>query len=108
MHSCALAEPGRILLLKEDIGRHNAMDRILGNCLLEDIHRENTLLLTSGRASSDMVFKVGRGGIPLLVSRSAPTDLAIQIAERAGITLVGYARGRQMNIYAHPERVEED
>ena len=107
VHSCALAEPDRIVLFKEDIGRHNAVDRILGTCLLKDIPLEDKILLTSGRASSEMVFKASRGRVPILVSRSAPTDLAIQIAEQAGITLVGYARGRRMNIYAHPERIEE-
>ena len=125
VHSCALAEVdgagdvaslakaasltkgGRIILMKDDIGRHNAMDRILGTCLLEGISLEDKIILTSGRASSEIVFKAGRGRVPILVSRSAPTDLAIRIAEQAGITLVGYARGRRMNIYAHPERIEE-
>jgi len=124
VHSCALAEVdgagdvaslakaasltkgGRIILMKEDIGRHNAMDRILGTCLLEGISLEDKIILTSGRASSEIVFKAGRGRVPILVSRSAPTDLAIQIAEQAGITLVGYARGRRMNVYAHPERID--
>jgi len=107
VHSCALAEGDRIVLMKDDIGRHNAMDRILGTCLLEDIPLEDKIILTSGRASSEIVFKAGRGRVPILVSRSAPTDLAIRIAEQAGITLVGYARGKRMNIYAHPERIEE-
>lgn len=105
MHTCALAEPDRMVLFKEDIGRHNAVDRILGTCFLEGIPLENKIILTSGRASSEIVFKAARGRIPILVSRSAATDLAIRIAEQAGITLVGYARGRRMNIYAHPERI---
>lgn len=105
MHTCALAEPDRMVLFKEDIGRHNAVDRILGTCFLEGIPLENKIILTSGRASSEIVFKAARGRISILVSRSAATDLAIRIAEQAGITLVGYARGRRMNIYAHPERI---
>jgi FdhD protein len=106
VHSCALAQGDRIVLMKEDIGRHNAMDRILGMCLLEDIPLEDKIMLTSGRASSEIVFKAGRGRIPILVSRSAPTDLAIRIAEQAGITLVGFVRGRRMNVYAHSERID--
>ena len=118
VHSCALAEVdgaddlawstrgGQIILMKEDIGRHNAMDRILGTCLLEDIPLEDKIMLTSGRASSEIVFKAGRGRVPILVSRSAPTDLAIRIAEQAGITLVGFVRGRRMNVYAHSERID--
>ena len=118
VHSCALAEGdgaddvasptkgGQIILMKEDIGRHNAMDRILGTCLLEDIPLEDKIMLTSGRASSEIVFKAGRGRVPILVSRSAPTDLAIRIAEQTGITLVGFVRGRRMNVYAHSERID--
>ncbi|MCK5328107.1 MAG: formate dehydrogenase accessory sulfurtransferase FdhD, partial [Candidatus Latescibacteria bacterium] len=98
----------RIVLMKEDIGRHNAMDRILGACLLEDIALEDKMMLTSGRTSSEIVFKAGRGRISILVSRSAPTDLAIRIAEQAGITLIGFVRGKRMNIYAHPERIERN
>ena len=108
VHSCALAQGDRIVLMKEDIGRHNAMDRILGTCLLEDVPLEDKMMLTSGRVSSEIVFKAGRGRIPVLVSRSAPTDLAIRIAEQAGITLVGFVRGRRMNVYAHSERIEMD
>ena len=108
VHSCALAQEDRIVLMKEDIGRHNAMDRILGACLLEDIALEDKMMLTSGRTSSEIVFKAGRGRISILVSRSAPTDLAIRIAEQAGITLIGFVRGKRMNIYAHPERIERN
>ncbi|MFH1009597.1 MAG: formate dehydrogenase accessory sulfurtransferase FdhD [Candidatus Latescibacterota bacterium] len=106
VHSCALADGDRIVLLKEDIGRHSAMDRVLGTCFLEDIPLEGKILLTSGRTSSEIVFKAGRGKFPILVSRSAPTDLAIQIAKETGIALVGFARGTRMNVYSHSERIQ--
>ena len=106
VHSCALAQEDRIVLMKEDIGRHNAMDRVLGTCFLENIPLEDKMILTSGRVSSEIVFKAGRGRVPVLVSRGAPTDLAIRIADQAGITLVGFVRGRRMNVYAHSERID--
>ncbi len=92
-------------MMEEDIGRHNAVDRILGRCLLNQVPIEQAALLTTGRLSSEMVVKTARLGIPILASRSAPTSLAIGLAARLGITLVGYIRGTGMNVYTAPERI---
>lgn len=104
-HNAALAQADRLLVSREDIGRHNAVDMIVGFALREGLDLSDKVLLTTGRASSEIVLKAARVGIPLLVSRSASTDLAVEIAERVGMTLVGYVRGDKMIVYTHPERV---
>lgn len=104
-HSVALYQETSRLLLEEDVGRHNAVDRILGRCLLEALPVERSCLLTTGRLSSEMVVKTSRLGIPILASRSAPTSLAVSLADRLRITLLGQVRGERMNAYTHPERV---
>jgi FdhD protein len=104
-HSVALyAENGRIHL-EEDIGRHNAVDRILGKCVLEGTSVDRAVLLATGRLSSEIVIKAARLGIPVLVSRSAPTALALRLGERLAMTLVGYVRGGSMNVYTHAQRI---
>lgn len=105
VHSAALADSERMLFYSEDIGRHNAVDKIVGRCLLERIPLENKILLTSGRLSSEIVIKGAKIGFPIIVSRSAPTTLSVELAEELGITLVGFARGRRLNIYTHPHRI---
>ena len=104
-HSAALADKERILLFKEDIGRHNAVDKVLGEVLFKRISMEDKVLILSGRISSDILLKSARGKINLIVSRSAPTSLAIELALKLGITIVGFARGKRMNIYTYPARV---
>jgi FdhD protein len=106
-HSSALASKEKILLFKEDIGRHNAVDKILGECLLKKIPPQDKLLLTSGRISSDILLKAHRAKINLIVSRSAVTSLAVDLAQKLGITLIGFARGKRMNIYTYQMRVSE-
>ena len=104
-HSVALCtEKGR-LLLAQDIGRHNALDRIMGACLLEDIPTENTVVLTTGRLSSDMVVKAARAGIPVLASRSSTTTLAVALANRLNMTILGCMRSGGMDVYTHPDRI---
>ncbi|MFH0931677.1 MAG: formate dehydrogenase accessory sulfurtransferase FdhD, partial [Candidatus Zixiibacteriota bacterium] len=104
-HSAALADKEKILLFKEDIGRHNAVDKILGESLIENIPWQDKLLISSGRVSSDILLKAGRAKINLIISRSAPTSLALELAQRLGITVIGFARGKRMNIYTYPMRV---
>jgi FdhD protein len=96
---------GRAITLAEDIGRHNAMDKAIGYCLLRGIPLHDKVLLTSGRASYEMATKAVRVGIPIVASVSAPTSLAVQLAEERGLTLIGYLRGGRMNVYTHPERI---
>ncbi len=106
VHDAALFDSeGHLLWLSEDIGRHNAVDKVLGHCLLRHISLRDRVLLCSGRLSYEMVSKAVRMRLPLLASISAPTTLAIELADRLGVTLVGYLRGSRMTIYTHPERV---
>lgn len=106
VHDAALFDrEGRLLALAEDVGRHNAVDKALGHCLLEHIPLEDPILLCSGRLSYEMVLKAVRMRLPILASISAPTSLGIELADRYGITLVAYVRGRRMTVYTHPERI---
>ncbi len=104
-HSAALTDGERILAFAEDIGRHNAVDKVIGYCLLENISFEGKIMLASGRLSSEIVGKCAVSRVPILVSRAAPTSLAIDIAEAAGITVVGFVRGDRMNVYTAKERI---
>ena len=105
VHSAALCNAGSIIVFSEDIGRHNAIDKIFGQCLLEDMPTEGHLILTSGRVSSEILLKVARRNVPMLVSKAAPTDMGIKLANDLRITLIGFARGKKMNIYANEQRV---
>ena len=105
VHSAALADKENILAFAEDIGRHNAVDKVTGYCILENISFQGRMLLASGRISSDIVLKSARNRIPVIVSRAAPTSLAVEIAETTGITLVGFMRGERMNVYSEKQRV---
>ncbi len=105
VHSAALCRPPEFLAVREDIGRHNAVDKVLGRCALDGVSIRDTLLITSGRISSEMVVKAARGNIPIIVSKSAPTALAVSLAKDFGVTIVGFARGARMNIYSVPQRV---
>jgi len=93
--------------MAEDIGRHNAMDKAIGHCLLERIDLSRVLVLMTSRISSGLALKCSRARIPILASRGAPTSLAIEIADAAGTTLIGFVRGERMNIYTHPERIAD-
>jgi len=105
VHSAALCDREEILLFREDIGRHNAVDKIFGHCLLEGIPLADRIILITGRVSSEILFKVAKRRIPVLVSRSAPMDLAVQLARELGMTLLGAVRGERMNIYSGEERI---
>jgi FdhD protein len=107
VHSAALCNTEGILVFSEDIGRHNAIDKILGECLLKGITTDNRLVITSGRVSSEILLKVARRNVPILISKSAPTDLGVKLADDLGVTLVGFARGKRMNVYTNGWRVTE-
>ncbi len=105
VHSAALCEGPHIILFHEDIGRHNAIDKIFGECLLKSISVSDHTLVTSGRISSEVLLKTARRNVPVLISRSAPTNLAVRLAQDTGVTLIGFVRGERMNIYANGWRV---
>ena len=107
VHAAALFEvDGSLITLQEDIGRHNAIDKAIGYCLLRGIALRDRILVGTGRASHDMITKSLRAGIPLIISISAATALGVQIAEDRGATLIGYLRGGRMSVYTHPWRIE--
>ncbi len=105
VHNAALVQGEQILIFREDIGRHNTLDKIYGQCFLEGIPIQNKMIIFSGRVSSEILLKVAKMGVPILISRSAPTDLALKLAEELRITVIGFARGSRLNIYTHPDRV---
>ena len=105
VHTSALSDGGKILLSAEDIGRHNTLDKIAGLCLMNDIWPEVRFLMTTGRISSEMLQKAARLQVPILISRTSPSSLSIEMAERYGITLIGYARKHRFNVYSNGERV---
>jgi FdhD protein len=92
----------------EDIGRHNAIDKVVGKCKLKRLDTTKSVLFVSGRLSSEMVVKAVMHKIPVIVSRTAPTFLGVQTAHQHGITLIGFARGKKMNIYTHQGRIDEN
>lgn len=100
VHACAICYKNDIMYFEEDIGRHNALDKVLGRALVDDINLDHKIILTSGRISSEMLIKAAKRGVPVVVSRSAPTSLAIDMARELNITLVGFVRGQKMNIYS--------
>jgi FdhD protein len=108
VHSAALCDGKEILFFSEDIGRHNAVDKLIGRAFLQSIPIENKVLITSGRVTSEIMTKTGRNRIPVLISRAAPSCMAISYAEDMGITLIGFARGDRMNIYTWPNRIKMD
>jgi FdhD protein len=105
VHSAALCDAGGLLVFAEDIGRHNAIDKVFGRCLMEGIETRDKIILTSGRVTSEILHKVARRDVPVLVSISAPTNLGVDISDALGITMVALVRGGKMNVYTHPERV---
>ena len=105
IHSAAVSDKGNIIVHGEDIGRHNAVDKVIGYCLIEGISLDDKIMLVSGRLSSEIAYKCARWKVPIVASRTAPTVRAVTIAEESGVTLIGFLRGKRFNIYANPERI---
>ena len=108
LHAAALfSKSGELIAIREDVGRHNALDKLIGSQLLEgELPLHSRILMVSGRVSFEIVQKAAVAGIPIIAAVSAPSDLAIETAERLGVTLVGFLRGDGFNVYSHDRRVD--
>jgi len=107
VHTSALGNSNSLIAIAEDIGRHNTLDKIMGECLITGQKTRDKMLLTTGRISSEMLAKALRMETPVVISRSSPTDRAISLARDLGITLVGYVRGNRLSVYTHEERIKD-
>lgn len=104
-HCSVLFSDGRLIARSEDIGRHNTVDKVVGYAILKNIDLSTCVLGCSGRQPAAMVSKAANSGIPIVISRSAPTDKGIRTADLAGVTLICFARGNRFTVYAHPDRI---
>jgi FdhD protein len=105
VHTSALSDTKTLLVMAEDIGRHNTLDKIQGECLMQGITTKDLLLLCTGRVSSEMMIKAAKMQTPIIVSRHSPTESAVSIARDLDIALVGYARGSNLSVYSHSKRL---
>lgn len=105
VHNAALCTDEGLLAVRTDIGRHNALDKLYGYGLKEHLAFSDKVIAFSGRISSEVLLKIAKMGVGILLSKSAPTDLALHLAEELNITVAGFIRGNHMNVYTHPERI---
>jgi FdhD protein len=105
MHAAGLGKSDKLLIAREDVGRHNAVDKVLGRAWLDGVSTDDAVVVATGRISYEMAVKAAKASVPIVASRSAVTDLAAELADSLGITLVGYARGGKLTVYTHPERI---
>lgn len=108
VHTSGLSDGEKIVLAAEDIGRHNTLDKIAGLCLMNNLWPDTRILITTGRISSEMLQKAARIQAPILISRTSPSSLSIEMAERYGITLIGYARRDRFNVYSNSQRIQSN
>ena len=108
IHGAALADGERLLLVAEDVGRHNAVDKVKGEALLRGIPTEDRILLSTGRVSSEMLLKAARMGVPIVASRTSPTEMAVALAEQLDVTVCGYVRPDSLNVYAGRRRAARE
>src|SRR3972149_11028980 len=105
VHTSALSDGKKVLVAADDIGRHNTLDKIAGLCLINNVWPETRILITTGRISSEMLQKAAQLKAPILISRTSPSSLSIEMAGNYGITLIGYAKTHRFNVYSNGHRV---
>lgn len=107
VHTSILTDGDQVVLSAEDVGRHNSLDKIAGLHLMGEKKFSQKILLSTGRISSDMLQKAARIGAAVVISRTSPTSMSVELADRWGVTLIGYARRNRFNLYTHPDRIIE-
>lgn len=105
MHSSALSHREEIIFFAEDIGRHNAVDKLIGKVLLHPDPLQVDSIISSGRISSEILLKAARVGIPVVISRAAPTSLSVELANHLGITIISFVQSQSFKVFSHPERI---
>lgn len=105
VHNAALCTADQLVMSRSDIGRHNALDKIYGHCFQHRISLKDKVIAFSGRVSSEVLLKVSKVGVGIVLSKSAPTTLALELAHDLGITVIGFIRGKSLNVYTHPEKI---
>ncbi|WP_370876182.1 formate dehydrogenase accessory sulfurtransferase FdhD [Neobacillus ginsengisoli] len=108
VHNAGMCDTNNMLFSRMDIGRHNALDKLYGYCLKHSIPTNNKILVFSGRVSSEILIKASKIGCAVILSKSAPTELALEIADQLGITTIGFIRNKSFNIYTHAWRIQQD
>lgn len=108
VHSAAFCDNQRILIFHDDIGRHNALDKVFGECLMNDITPDKGIIVTSGRISSEILLKVARRKVPILISKAASTNLGVKLAQSLGVTIIRFMSNEVINVYSHDWRVVTD
>jgi FdhD protein len=105
VHTSALSDGRELLLVAQDVGRHNTIDRLWGQALKQEMKTEGRIILASGRISSEMINKAAKMRVPVIISRTSPTSLSVELGRAWNITVIGYARGNTCRIYTTPERI---
>lgn len=106
VHNAALCSSDGVVISRSDIGRHNALDKLFGYCLMHRVPLKDKIIAFSGRISSEVLLKAAKIGVGIILSKSAPTNLAINLADELGITAVGFIRGKGFNVYTHQDRIQ--
>lgn len=108
VHNGAIAADGCFIYCTHDIGRHNVFDKLYGHCIADNLTLEDKVMVFSGRVSGEIVLKVSKMNMPVIISRAAPTSLALDLAEELGVTVIGFSRESRLNVYTHAHRLQID